>query len=258
MSFDDQQIQTDCISHTDASTQYELEMETPDTALLPILFSEDVPVSNEIEIFVQTDEIRDRSLDVEKVILIEQGTQTLVHGFEQSNECTQTPHVLLNDCGSQSSVISHENQLIQTDPYSHIYSSSLFIVPTSQDQSWCSSTIVMMPRDTSSSIRALCNQESQCDLQETPAAIPIGIDHRAQTNDRRSMIQQQMDEKEKQMNRIIGELHTIFNQRDDLFDEAHAAHRPSLVTLVACEDDSISSPFVEFQARDHSVGARIL
>ena len=218
MSFDDQQMQTDCISHTDASTQYELAMETPDTVILPILFSEDVPVSNEIEIFVQTDEIPDRSFEVEQIILIEQGTQTFVHGLEQSNECTQTLHVLFNDCESQSSMISHDNQLVQTDPYSHIYSSSLFIVPTSQDQSWCSSTIVMMPRDTSSSTLALCNQESQCDLHDMPTAISVEIEHRAQTtHDRRSMIQQQMDEKEKQMNRIIGELCTSLNERDPLF-----------------------------------------
>ena len=41
------------------------------------------------------------------------------------------------------------------------------------------------------------------------------------------MIQQQMDEKEKQMNRIIGELNTSSTQRDLLFgDEQDCARHP--------------------------------
>jgi hypothetical protein len=48
------------------------------------------------------------------------------------------------------------------------------------------------------------DQETQCNLCTSEPIIPLEIERTMKTNDRRSIIQQQMDEKEKQMNRIIG------------------------------------------------------
>ena len=180
---DDQQIQTDFTLHIDVSTQYDLDQS--DAVILPIIFSEELPISNEIEIIIDNDK----------------ECQTIDNHIIQSDEYTQTPHIHLNDCASQSSIITYENQDVQTDFYSDLYSSSLYIVPTSINQSNCSSTIVIMPKDISPIV---IDQEIQCNLCTTEPIIPIEIECKKKTNDRRSMIQQQMDEKEKQMNRIIG------------------------------------------------------
>jgi hypothetical protein len=167
ITFDDQQIQTDFIFHIDVSTQYDL-----DTAILPIVFSEELPISNEIS--------------------VDQESQTTLIDF--------------NDCASQSTIITYANRYIQTELYSNLYSSSLYIVPTSTNQSCCSSTILIMPKENQSS-PIFIDQEIQCDLYSSETTIiPIEIECKINNNDRRSIIQQQMDEKEKQMNRIIGKI----------------------------------------------------
>lgn len=193
--FDNQEIQTDFISHIDVETQYEY-----DTPILPIIFSEDVPISNEIEIVI--DRNQEKSL-------FDQECQT---NFLQLNESTQTPFIHLNDCASQSTIITHENQLIQTEFCSNLYSSSLYIVPTLNNQSSCSSTILLLPKENQSIlIPNLIDEEIQCDLNTIePTIISIPIDNQNKINDRRSIIQSQLDEKEKQMNRIIGKIKPIF------------------------------------------------
>jgi len=61
-----------------------------------------------------------------------------------------------------------------------------------------------MPKENQSS-PIFIDQEIQCDLCSLETTIiPIEIECKINHNDRRSIIQQQMDEKEKQMNRIIG------------------------------------------------------
>jgi len=61
-----------------------------------------------------------------------------------------------------------------------------------------------MPKENQSS-PIFIDQEIQCDLYSSETTIiPIEIECKINKNDRRSIIQQQMDEKEKQMNRIIG------------------------------------------------------
>ncbi|CAF1550052.1 unnamed protein product, partial [Adineta steineri] len=79
--FDDQQIQTDRISHIDVSIQYEPEIDESDTAILPILFCEDLP----IEIEINKDDIQ-----IETKILLDQECQTINNSFLQLNEYTQT------------------------------------------------------------------------------------------------------------------------------------------------------------------------
>lgn len=212
--FDNQEIQTDFISHIDVETQYEY-----DTPILPIVFGEEVPVSNEIEILIEEDE----------KIFFDQQCQT---NISQSNECTQTPSIHFNDCASQSKIITYENQLIQTEFYPNLYSSSLYIVPTSINQSSCSSTILFIPKENQSILipnvidqEIQCNlssietpiipniidQEIQCDLSSIETTIiPIEIENKIKATDRRSIIQYQLDEKEKQMNRIIGKIKKIY------------------------------------------------
>jgi hypothetical protein len=183
--FDDKQIQTDFINHIDVETQYEI-----DKIILPIVFSEELPISNE-----------------EKKIFIDQQCQTMNTNLIQFNEYTQTPHIYLNDCASQSSIIIYENQSIQTELNSNLYSSSLYIVPTSINQSSCSSTILIIPKENQSIlIPNVIDKEIQCDLSSIETIVPIPIENKTKNNDRRSIIQHQMDEKEKQMNRIIGKI----------------------------------------------------
>jgi hypothetical protein len=201
--FDDQQIQTDFISHIDVETQYELDLDIPDTAILPIIFSEELPVSNEIEIVIEDEEI-----EIEKKIFVEQECQTIIiNDSIQSDEHTQTPHIYLNDCASQSLIITYEDRSIQTEVYSNLYSSSLYIIPSSIDQSCCSSTIVIMPKENQCSSSILIDQETQCNLDLVETIIPIETEKKIKNQDKRTILQQQMDEKEKQMNRIIGMIH---------------------------------------------------
>ncbi|CAF3581657.1 unnamed protein product [Adineta steineri] len=203
--FDDQQIQTDRISHIDVSIQYEPEIDESDTAILPILFCEELP----IEIEINKDDIQ-----IETKILLDQECQTINDSFLQLNEYTQTPHIDLTDCASQSTIITYENEHMQTEPDSSLYSSSLYIAPpitTTTIQSYCSSTILIVPKD--NSVCPIVNdQEIQCDLESTKAIIPIEIDRPMKFNDRKSIIQQQMDEKEKQMNRIIEEYAMLYGE----------------------------------------------
>jgi hypothetical protein len=177
--FNDQQIQTDFIYHIDVETQYEF-----DIAILPIVLSEELSISSEN--------------------FTDQQCQT---NLIQSNEYTQTPHIYLNDCSSQSTIITYQNQSIQTELCSNLYSSSLYIVPTSINQSSCSSTILILPKENQLiSSPNVIDQEIQCDLGLIETIVSIPIEHKMTNNDRRSILQQQMDEKEKQMNRIIGKI----------------------------------------------------
>ncbi len=196
LTYDDQQIQTDLINHIDVETQYEISL------------SEELSISNKIE------------------ILIDKECQTIDRNIIQTNEYTQTPHIYLNDCESQSTIITTENQSIQTELYSNLYSSSLYIIPTSINQSSYSSTIVFIPKENQSILNPnVINQEIQCNLDLIETRIPnfihqeiqceissietivsIQSEYKLKNNDRRSIIQQQMDEKEKQMNRIIGKI----------------------------------------------------
>ncbi|UJR37843.1 hypothetical protein I4U23_030533 [Adineta vaga] len=204
--FDDQQIQTDLILHIDVSTQYDPEIDQPTTTILPIIFSEELPISNEIEILIANQDVQ-----TDDKILINQECQTMTSTFIHSDEYTQTPHVYFNDCASQSTIHTYDNRNIQTEPDSTLYSSSLFIVPTSTIQTSCSSTVLIMPKEVNTS-PIVRDQEIQCDLDPTETIIPIEIEHSIQTIDRRSLIQHQMDEKEKQMNRIIEEYAMLYGE----------------------------------------------
>ena len=64
-----------------------------------------------------------------------------------------------------------------------------------------------MPKENQSSPSPIVmDQEIQCDLCPSEIIVPIEIDCQPKNNDRRSILQHQMDEKEKQMNRIIGRI----------------------------------------------------
>ena len=200
---DDQQIQTDGITSVDAFTQYELD--TPDTVLLPIVLSEELPVSNEIEISIHQVTVDDLSSELEKKIFSEQECQTLSTYFLSTDEYTQTAPVVSNDSACQSSPLICGDQDVQTDPLTSLYSSSLYIVANCHDECKCSSTLVIMPQENSLSSRTSADEATQCDLKDSSVSIPIQVEPTTTVNDKRSIIQQQMDEKEKQMNRIIGE-----------------------------------------------------
>lgn len=176
------------------STQYDITK--LDSSLLRNLLSEELPVSDEIEIPIETSEIDTKTF-------IDQECQTMNNEISLFNESTQTPHIHLKDRASQSPIITVENQDIQTEFYSNLYSSSLYIVPSSMDQSHCSSKIVIVPRENHSS-PIVIDEGIQCDLPSLDTPIPIQVESKTNQKDRRSIIQQQMDEKEKQMNRIIG------------------------------------------------------
>ncbi|CAF3143988.1 unnamed protein product [Rotaria sp. Silwood2] len=206
--YDDQYIQTDFIFHNDVSTQYDLDIDVPDTAILPIVFSEELPISNEVEISIEN-----HNIELDKKIFIDQECQTNSNNINQLNEYTQTRHIYLNDCASQSSIVTVENQYIQTEPYINLYSSSLYIVPTSINQSCCSSKIVILPKENhlfSSPI--FMDQEIQCDLPLLETPIPIVIEHKTNITNRKSIIQQQLDEKEKEMNKIIEEYAILYGE----------------------------------------------
>lgn len=170
------------------STQYDL-----DTIILPIIVTEELPILKEIE---------------NKKIFTDQECQTITNIIIHSDEYTQTSHIYLNDCASQSIILTYENQDIQTEPYSNLYSSSLYIVPTSPNESYYSSTVLIMPKEYQPS-PIVIDQEIQCDLYPSETSIPIEVECKTTNNDRRSIIQQQMDQKEKQMNRIIGRFFLI-------------------------------------------------
>ncbi|CAF3245263.1 unnamed protein product [Rotaria socialis] len=190
---DDQYIQTDFTVHIDVSTQYDIDLDKPDIAILMSLLSEDLPISNEVEIPIEK-----YGIEIEQKSYVDQECQTINNDVHQSNEFTQTPHIHLNDCASQSSVITVEHRDIQTEPISNLYSSALYIVPTSINQPCCSSKIVIIPSEIRSS-PSLIEQETQCDLSSLDTPIPIVIQTKTNNTDRKSIIQQQMDEKEKQM-----------------------------------------------------------
>ncbi|CAF0894057.1 unnamed protein product [Adineta ricciae] len=202
---DDQQIQTDTIVHIDGSTQYDPEVE-PSTPILPIVFSEELPISNEIEIL-----LTDQDIQTDIKTFFDQECQTINSTLTYSNECTQTPHVYFNDCASQSTILTYDNQNIQTEPDSSLYSSSLFIVPTETLLPSHSSTVLIMPKEVYSS-PIVIDQALQCDLGSIETIIPIEIERPTETRDRRSLIQHQMDEKEKQMNRIIEEYAMLYGE----------------------------------------------
>ncbi|CAF0992285.1 unnamed protein product [Rotaria sp. Silwood1] len=207
--YDDQYIQTDFIYHNDVSTQYDLDIEDrPDTAILPIIFSEELPISNEIEISIENHHI-----ELEKKIFLDQECQTINNNLYQLNQYTQTSHIYLNDCASQSSIITVKNQYIQTESNMNLYSSSLYIIPTSINQSCCSSKIIILPKENHiSSSPIVMDQEIQCNLPSLEISIPISIEHKTNNMDRRSIIQQQLDEKEKQMNKIIEEYAVLYGE----------------------------------------------
>lgn len=187
------------IFHVDTSTQYELDTDIPDR-VIPILLSEELPVSNEIEISIDNQFIL-----VDSKMFVDQECQTIDNYPGQSSESTQTLHIYFKDCATQSSMITAENQQNQTDPISNLYSSSLYIVPTSMNQSNCSSKIVILPKENQSSPSPiLIDREIQCDWSSIDTEIPIIVEQKMEKTDRRSIIQYQLDEKEKQMNRIIG------------------------------------------------------
>ncbi|CAF1062088.1 unnamed protein product [Adineta ricciae] len=202
---DDQQIQTDTILHIDGSTQYDPEVE-PSTPILPIVFSEELPISNEIEIL-----LTDQDIQTDIKTFFDRECQTINSTLIYSNECTQTPHVYFNDCASQSTILTYDNRNIQTEPDCSLYSSSLFIVPTETLLPSHSSTVLIMPKEVYSS-PIVTDQALQCDLGSIETIIPIEIEHPTETRDRRSLIQHQMDEKEKQMNRIIEEYAMLYGE----------------------------------------------
>lgn len=203
-SYDNQEIQTDIFISIDVQTQYEY-----DTPILPIIFSEELPIVQEIEISnkfyfdQECQTINDNQIQSTQTATIDLrdcACQSSTPIYE--NDSTQTAIITFIDCASQSSIITYENQSIQTDFLSKNYSSSLFIIPQSDDQSNYSSKIVIFPREDQTILRT--DQSIQCEFDSQEEDIPIPIEPIPQIHDRRSQIQHQLDEKEKQMNRIIG------------------------------------------------------
>jgi hypothetical protein len=206
---DDQHIQTDCLVLVDGSTQYDQEL---NTIILPMTNRDELSISKEIEVSIAHELTREcATIESINKIFVEQECQTVNHDVCQTNEYTQTLQLTFNDCASQSSMNDHENRLTQTEPYTYRHLSSLYIVPTClPDPCQCSSTIVIMPQDTQSSTRLCFDQEIQCDSSELSIIIPIEQqDINTNVHDRRSLIQHQLDKKEKEMNNIIGK-RTIF------------------------------------------------
>lgn len=199
---DHQEIQTDRIISIDVHTQYEYD--------IPIIFSEELPIVQEIEISNKF------SFDQECQTINEyqiQSTQTTTIDYHDcacqsstpiyENESTQTALITFIDCASQSSIMTYEDQSIQTEFLSNNYSSSLYIIPRSDEQSNYSSKIVILPREDQKSLLRT-DQSIQCQNDSLETDISIPIETISPIHDRRSLIQQQLDEKEKQMNRIIG------------------------------------------------------
>ena len=206
-TFDDQQIQTDVLISIDVQTQYEY-----DTPIIPVIFSEELPMTEEIEIVEKF--LSDQECQTINEYHI-QSTQTPIIDFHDcasqsssiiyENQSTQTARIHRQDCASQSSIITYENQSIQTEFPLNNYSSSLFIIPQSLDQSLHSSKLVIFPKEYPTILT--CDQDIQCELEPIESNnISIPIETITPLHDRRSLIQQQMDEKEKQMNRIIGKI----------------------------------------------------
>lgn len=201
LTFDDQLVQTDELTSMDAFTQYDLDT----VLLLPIVLSEELPVSNEIEISIHQVSVDDLSSELAKKIVFEQECQTMTTYFLQTDDYTQTAQVTSNDCACQSSTMIYGDQHVQTEPLTSLYSSSLYIVPNCHDECNCSSTLVIMPQENPIPSRTLVDEQTQCDLNESLVNIPIQVEPKTTAvNDKRTLIQQQLDEKEKQMNRIIG------------------------------------------------------
>ena len=181
LTFEDQQIQTDFLVHIDVETQYEYE-----TPILPIVLTEEIPI------------VKTPQND-----FLDQECQTIHSDPIQSNESTQTATIDLIDSASQSTIITYTSRSIQTEYYSKAYSSALFIVPTATPQPMCSSKIVIFPKEDQTI--STNDQEIQCELGPIETIVPVSI----KAKDRRSIIQYQLDEKEKQMNRIIGKLEIL-------------------------------------------------
>jgi hypothetical protein len=184
LTFEDQQIQTDSLVHIDVETQYEYE-----TPILPIVLTEEIPI-----------------VKIPQNDVLDQECQTIQSNLIQFNESTQTTTIDLIDSASQSMIITYESQSMQTEYFSNAYSSSLFIVPTSISESMCSSKIVIFPKEDQTI--ATADQEIQCELGPVETIVPVPIN----LSDRRSIIQHQLDEKEKQMNRIIGKIKILSNK----------------------------------------------
>jgi hypothetical protein len=203
--FNDQQIQTDFLVYIDVETQYEYE-----TPILPIIFTEELPIeilqSDVLDQECQTNNSNliqfNESTQTTTIDLIDCASQSTIMTY--GNQSIQTTTIDLTDCASQSTIITYENQSIQTEFSSNAYSSSLFIVPTLINQSICSSKIVIFPKEDRTILTN--DQDIQCELGPIETIVSIPIENKSKINDRRSIIQQQMDEKEKQMNRIIGKI----------------------------------------------------
>ena len=146
-----------------------------------------MPISDEVEISTQTSVIEDVTLPLEKKFFLTQECQTIERPVQDSE--------------TQSSTFICLNQSIQTDTCLDRYSSSLLIIPTIDELPKCSSTLIITPYEPVS----LFDEGIQCNIDESILHIPIETEKKNKLIDRRSIIQHQLDEKEKQMNRIIGE-----------------------------------------------------
>mgnify|MGYP006897123601 CR=1 FL=1 len=105
---------------------------------------EDLPVSNDIDILINT-----QDNEVNKTIFIDQECQTVNEYNVLLTKFTQTSPISLNDRASQSSIITVENQYIQTEQYSNLYSSILFefiIVINKKTNIYCHLSTHHLPR----------------------------------------------------------------------------------------------------------------
>lgn len=206
-------MQTDLKCFIDAETQYESEEndKVPDISILPIVLSEDLPVSHEVEISIQTSSLENMSFQYDKRIYLNQECQTIDDHVIKSTQSTQTKRILLKSTETQSTINLSEDQSIQTDANLDQYSSTIVIVPPADEIRLFSSNLSIIPYEN----RLKNDQQTQCDFEALNCQILIERDSTPKKNDRRSIIQQQLDEKEKQMNRIIGKIFQIALHDDE-------------------------------------------
>jgi len=194
----EQEIQTESVSTIETSTQFEMENTEREIQTESI---STVEISTQFEM-----ENAEREIQTESVSTTEISTQFEMDNAERE---IQTESISTIETSTQFE-LENDEQSCQTDPSLDRFSSSLFILPRDRTERRCSSTIVVYPQPVK------LNAEIQCEIlpaaAATPTNIPIVVDKVKKIKDRRSFIQEQLDEKEKQMNRIIEEYAILYGE----------------------------------------------
>ena len=202
-------IQTDLVETNDHSCQITPDYHDQFVETNPI-FKEDIGLQSSFDHLVfedqqiQTDILVHIDVDTqydEEFLrtYLDQHCQTTI---DQETQSTQTIDKLLQHSSTQSTTITQDHQSIQTDLPSDGYSSSIHILQIVEKPAVCSSKVFIYPKSYRDVLTT--DKEIQCDFDENESIISVPIAMDESVNDRQSLLQQQLDEKEKQMNRIIG------------------------------------------------------